>query len=240
MLMVLIWLNLSIPRLTFLFQGFKSAYHIGGRMDKCILFDCDGTLVDSERLASTALCQLFKDIDIVLDIEVVLVRFRGCKLLNTIDAICSENKVLVPNDFLFNYRFLLANLFEHSLQSMHGIRRSLDILTQTKAVVSNGPRSKINQALRVCGLAHYFTGNIYSAYDIGFWKPDPEIYLHAVQDMGYEISDCVVVDDSLVGIKSGVSAGIKTLFYNRYNEPYDMKEAISFSSMSDLPKLIHS
>jgi beta-phosphoglucomutase-like phosphatase (HAD superfamily) len=67
------------------------------------------------------------------------------------------------------------------------------------------------------------------------WKPDPGIYLHAARDMGYSVADCVVVDDGPVGVEAGVKAGIRTLFYNRFNEPCDFPGAVSFDSMSELP-----
>ena len=70
------------------------------------------------------------------------------------------------------------------------------------------------------------------------WKPDPGIYQYAAKDMGFSVGDCIVIDDGPVGIEAGFKAGMKTLFYNRFNELCEFESVVSFCSMKALPQLI--
>lgn len=207
-------------------------------MTGCLLFDCDGTLVDSERLCNVGLVEQFSELGIKLDADELELRFRGWKLAKILELLQQENYIVLPQGFVDGYRLRVSELFEKELKPVKGIETTLEQLEYPKAVVSSGPRQKIEQALKVCGLTKYFDGNIYSSYEIGAWKPDPRVYQFAAQDMGYAPAECVVVDDGLVGIEASVKAGIRTYFYNVYQEQCEWPEVISFRKMSELPNLI--
>lgn len=207
-------------------------------MNKCLLFDCDGTLVDSERLGNIGLAIKFGELGVELDADVLVTRFRGWQLAKILEKLCVEHCLVLPDDFVETYRKIVAELFETQLVPIAGIASALEKLPYPKAVVSNGPVHKIKQALRVCGLAQYFEANIYSAYEVGIWKPDPGLYRHAATDMGFAAHDCIVIDDGPVGVEAGFKAGMKTLFYNRFDEPCCFPSVISFRSMSQLPDII--
>jgi len=207
-------------------------------MTKCLLFDCDGTLVDSERLCNQGLVIQFHKLGIALDADQLMMKYRGWELEKILDELSSECGVILPDDFIVEYRLAVAALFESDLQPIQGIKAALDNLPYPKAVVSNGPTHKVEQALMLCGLSEYFGSRIYSAYDIGVWKPDPTIYLFAAKEMGFEPKDCIVIDDGLVGVEAGYKAGIRTLFYNRFNQECDLPSVVSFNSMADLVALI--
>ena len=209
-------------------------------MNQCLLFDCDGTLVDSERLCNIGFVIKFKELGIQLDADELVIRFRGWKLTKIIKMLKQEYELNLPEDFVDSYRTIVADLFETELKPIPHIEEALKNLHQPKAVVSSGPVHKIQQALRVSGLAQYFRSNIYSAYEIGIWKPDPGIFEYAAKDMGFAAKDCIAIDDSLVGIESGHRAGMKTLFYNRFNEACEFESVQSFYTMKDLPQLIHA
>jgi len=209
-------------------------------MTKCLLFDCDGTLVDSERLCNVGLVIKFQEFGIQLDADELVIRFRGWKLAKILGILSYEHKITLSNNFVPEYRAIVSGLFETDLKPIKGIKTALDKLPYPKAVVSSGPVQKIEQALRVCGLYDYFRGSIYSSYDIGIWKPDPRIYEYAAKDMGFSVCECAVVDDGPVGVEAGVKAGMKTFFYNRFNEECSFSKAISFYAMEELPSLIHA
>jgi beta-phosphoglucomutase-like phosphatase (HAD superfamily) len=125
-------------------------------MNPCILFDCDGTLVDSERLCNIALVLKFRELRVELDADELVIRFRGWKLAKILDVLTAEHGVLLPDDFIASYRNLVSELFETDLKPIEGVHSALDDLDFPKAVVSSGPLPKIKQALRVCGLDRYF------------------------------------------------------------------------------------
>lgn len=209
-------------------------------MRKCLLFDCDGTLVDSERLCNIGLVIKFREYNIELDADELVIKFRGWKLAKILEALEQEFQLKLPEDFVDSYRAIVTNLFETDLKPIQYVDEALNNLDQPKAVVSSGPVHKIQQALRVCGLTKYFGSNIYSSYEVGIWKPDPGIYIYAANDMGFPAEDCIVIDDGPVGVEAGCRAGMKTLFYNRFNELCEFEPVVSFCTMKELPQLINT
>jgi HAD superfamily hydrolase (TIGR01509 family) len=134
---------------------------------------------------------------------------------------------------------LISFLFKTELQPVNGIVEALEALDQPKAIVSNGPREKVILSLEICGLIKYFENNIYSAYDIGIFKPNPALYLHSAIDMGFSPKNCAVIEDSLLGLEAGINAKMKTFFYNRLNEVSLYPAAINFKAMKQLPALVN-
>lgn len=200
----------------------------------CFLFDNDGTLVDSERLCNIGIVLMFRRMGIELDADELVSTYRGWKLDRTLSTLESIYEVTLHNEFIPEYRLIVAELFDRELKPVEGVIEALEAIDSPKAVVSSGPMKKIKQALEVCGISRYFGDNIYSSYEVGIWKPDPGIYLHAALDMGFEPESCVVIDDSPVGVQAGAYAGMKTLFFNRFNEACRISGVTSISSMTEL------
>lgn len=208
------------------------------RLTKCLLFDCDGTLVDSERLCNVALVVMFRELGCDLDVDELTLRFRGWKLASILEILQQENSLSLPNGFTEYYRKKVTELFLEELKPVPGIVGALEKLDYPMAVVSSGPRQKIEQALKICGLSKYFGSSIYSSYDVGAWKPDPRIYEFAAKDMGFFPAECSAIEDGMIGVEASVKAGIKTYFYNIHQDRCDWPEVSIFSSMSELPMLI--
>ena len=206
----------------------------------CLLFDNDGTLVDSEYLCNLGIAQQFALLDVELNVEELIRCYRGGKMSQVLDAIASRHQVSLPDSFLPEYRRRIAALFDAHLKPVEGIPSVLKQLPQTKAVVSNGPREKIEHALSLCKLTGFFDDNIYSAYDVGVYKPDPQLYLHVAKKLGVSPQQCVVVEDSLPGVTAGSRAGMTTLFYNVHQEQTNLPHVISFDDMYRLPQLIEA
>ena len=205
---------------------------------RCVLFDSDGTLVDSEGLAGEGLSQAFLELGCELDAGELVRRFRGWQLSAQLELLSRENTLVLPGDFVARYRALLSELIERELQAIDGVPEALSRISLPMGVVSNGPRNKIELALRVCGLSTYFGDNIFSAYELDAWKPDPALYLLAARAMGFAPAECAVVEDTLIGVEAGVRAGMRTLFYNPLGEDCPFAETISFRAMSGLPSLL--
>jgi HAD superfamily hydrolase (TIGR01509 family) len=182
-------------------------------MNQCLLFDCDGTLVDSEWLCNLGLVIQFKELGVSLDVDELLIRFRGWKLARILEILSMENHLALNDDFIPAYRAVVARLFVSDLKPINGVLEMLRNTSRVKAVVSSGPLNKIKHALGICGLSSYFGPHLYSSYEVGIWKPDPGIYQFAAKDMGFAATDCIVVEDGLVGVEAGVKAGMQTYFY---------------------------
>ncbi|MBU2872067.1 HAD-IA family hydrolase [Colwellia sp. E2M01] len=208
-------------------------------MIDCLLFDNDGTLVDSEYLCNKAIAIKFKEFGVDLSVERLVTDYRGKELAIIFAELASIHNVELPPLFITEYRALVTDLFNSELKPIAGVVEALESLDFPKAVVSNAPREKIILALDICGLRKYFGDNIYSAYDNNIFKPDPALYLHAATDMGFSPKQCAVIEDSLLGVEAGVNADMKTFFYNSHNENCPFPAAINFTAMKNLPNLIN-
>jgi HAD superfamily hydrolase (TIGR01509 family) len=106
----------------------------------------------------------------------------------------------LPDKFEQQYRGRVAELFVTDVAVVPGVKEMLETVHAAKCVASSGPLSKIHQALEVTGISSYFGGNIFSWYEVGSWKPEPGLFRHAANAMGFSPNKCVVVEDSEVGI----------------------------------------
>jgi len=202
----------------------------------CIIFDLDGTLVDSEYLCNQAFLDLLPELND--SVETLTQRYRGQKLSLILANIEKCIKHSLPTQFEIDYRQRVSELFISQLKPMPNVIEMLNSIQFATCIASSGPPEKIRQALQVSGLAPYFNDRIFSSYDVGSWKPEPGLFQHAAKVMGFAPEQCVVVDDSHVGIESALAAKMLALQY-RPNKDYPMfSGAISFSDMSELPKLM--
>ncbi|MGF1696494.1 HAD-IA family hydrolase [Vibrio kyushuensis] len=201
---------------------------------KCVIFDCDGTLIDSERLCCQALVNVFARFNINFPLQDALKHFEGGKLADILLAACNHVGVSISLDALEPlYRTELKLLFEHDLKPMSGAKELLNYLSDNSieyCVVSNGPREKIQYSLELTDLLPYFKGKMFSAFDANSWKPDPDLICYAAMNMGYSLSECIYVDDTKKGIEAGINAGVKTFLLS--DTKYHTSQIETFSELS--------
>ena len=186
-------------------------------MIKCLIFDCDGTLVDSEYLCNLGLEIQLRDYGIESSAHTMMEKYRGGKLAEILQSIEKEHNILLKESFVSEYRELVNELFENELNPCEGVLKFLSQNILSICVASSGPTKKINKALEITGLKKYFGDNIFSSYEINSWKPDPDIFLYAAKRMGMDPDECLIIEDSIKGIESGLAAGMKTILFDPMN-----------------------
>ena len=203
-----------------------------------MLFDSDGTLVDSELLSFQIMADMFEARGVSLDPDPLHLQYRGWKMGEVFQILGDENGLVLDADFESEFRALQLERFATDLQPIPGVVDMLPQLDLPKAVVTSGPMPKVKKALSVTGLARYFGDNIYSAWEVGVWKPDPEIYRIAARGMGYDIGRCVAIEDSPIGLEAAASCGAVTVYLNRYGDKIKHDNVIEITSMGELPALV--
>jgi len=209
---------------------------------KCIIFDCDGVLVDSEVLAIRTLIGLANEQGANIELKYALQHFKGSYLEECFRKIEAISGKPLPQDFETKFRKRSFEIFKNELQPVKGIKDVLENLTVPFCTASSGPQEKIRLNLTTTGLRHFFEENIFSCYDIGKWKPDPAIFLHAADAMGFGPEDCLVVEDSIVGVRAANAGGFDVFGFAELNENDDfVKEATAiFYDMGELISIIES
>jgi HAD superfamily hydrolase (TIGR01509 family) len=179
-----------------------------------VIFDCDGTLVESEWLGHRAMEEELQKLGIHETAESLTERYRGFKLAEALADLSGIHKVSFDEEFVARYRTRVHHLFSTHLRPVPGIEKLLSRLRIPFCVASSGPMEKIRHSLAVAGLLSYFEGRIFSSYDIQSWKPDPGLFLHAARMMGVPHANCLVVEDSAVGIEAAKFAGMTAILYD--------------------------
>ena len=207
---------------------------------KCIIFDCDGVLVDSEVLAIRTLVDLANAQGAEIDLNYALRDFKGSYLAACFRKIEEISGKPLPPDFEVQFRKRSFDVFKKELQPVKGIKRVLETLQIPFCTASSGPQEKIRVNLATTGLIHFFEGRIFSCYDIGKWKPDPAIFLHASEVMGFAPKDCLVIEDSIPGVQAAKAGGFDVFGFAEGNENdgFGGDATKIFHSMSGLMSLI--
>ncbi|GED23384.1 HAD-IA family hydrolase [Halomonas halmophila] len=209
----------------------------------CLLFDSDGTLVDSEILLAEVMADVLTEYGLPFTARQYMEEFRGMRFYDIVDTQQRLHGTLSEDNLTHIEAVMRTRMqarMEAELLAIDGMPEALDSLTDyPKAVVSNGPDHKIRCAMTSTGLAHHFGEHLFSAYTLGVWKPDPGLYLKAAEAMEYPPERCVVIDDAAVGVEAGLAAGMQVIHLNHFpDEEATPDSAIAIEHARELPAII--
>ena len=198
-----------------------------------VIFDMDGTLVQSEECASQALKDV---IPLMTDsVNEVTARYKGMRLAEIFDDIESRFPNSVPYNCLDLFVAREEALSQSYIIPSEGADELLSRLQTPKCIASNAPVEKSVRSLSICGISHHFPTAIFSADRVNAWKPDPTLFLHAANFHGIEPSKCLVLEDSRVGIQAALSARMSVIHY----DPTDGGSTLSVPSIASLVDLLN-
>jgi HAD superfamily hydrolase (TIGR01509 family) len=206
----------------------------------CIIFDCDGVLVDSEAISAKVFQQMIAELGFNLDFETILEQITGTSMKDNLEFFSEKINGELPADFETDFRKRSYEAFKTDIKPINGIPDLLKKIKTPVAVASSGPVEKIKLNLTTTKLIQFFGDNIFSSYDIGSWKPEPEIYLHAAKKMGFKPGECAVIEDSLPGIQAAKAGGFDVFgFANDKNKTaFEELGAKVFFEMQELENLL--
>ncbi|MGF1680166.1 6-phosphogluconate phosphatase [Photobacterium minamisatsumaniensis] len=211
---------------------------------RCVIFDCDGTLVDSEKLCNQALVNIFSTQGGTLSLDECIRHFQGGKIVDILAETRKRTGVTTPIDILEPmYRQECRQLFEKHLEPIDGVPALLAALEEMgieMCIASNGPVFKMEHTLGLTNLLPYFESKLFSGFEASSWKPDPDLLHFAAMHMGYSLSDCVFVDDTEKGVQAGINANIPTFHYaaNEYAPEINHPTVTTISTMLELLEYI--
>ena len=186
---------------------------------EAVIFDCDGTLVDSEPITVRVLIEYLSEFGLELNFEEAHRLFVGRDMQSIAAWIADNYDTQLPDIFAEEFRTRQAVALKESVLPISGAHELLAAMakkTKPFCVASNAPQAKISINLNVTGLDQFFTTDrTFSAYDINVWKPQPDLFLYASKKLGVNPSNCVVIEDSLAGIDAGLAAGMQVIGYSK-------------------------
>lgn len=206
-----------------------------------VIFDCDGVLVDSERISLTIQAQRLRDLGLQMTFEDCVREFLGIGMPATLRAVEERLGRPLPATWERELADEVHAAFGRDLEAVAGIESALDSLDVATCVASSGSHEKMRLTLGVTDLYARFDGRIFSADEVPSGKPAPDLFLHAAAKMGVAPERCVVVEDSPAGIAAATAAGMRSLGYAETTPPERLAGADAiFADMDDLPALVHS
>lgn len=206
-----------------------------------VIFDCDGVLVDSERIAVRVQVALGRELGWPLTEAEVVDRFIGrshAAIREQVGARLGEATAAIWAD---RFEQLHAEAVDAGLTPVDGLPEALDALTLPTCVASSGSHQKMRHTLGRTGLHDRFEGRIFSATEVSRGKPAPDLFLYAARQMGIDPAACVVVEDSRPGVDAARAAGMRAFGYAGGPTPAERLQGpgtVVFHDMRELPALV--
>lgn len=206
-----------------------------------VIFDCDGVLVDSERIAARVQVALGAELGWPLTETEVIDRFIGRSSVSIREQIAERLGPRTAALWWERFEQLHREAVDRGLAPVDGLPEALAAITLPTCVASSGSHEKMRHTLGRTGLYERFAGRIHSATEVSRGKPAPDLFLHAAQRMGVDPAACAVVEDSRPGVQAARAAGMRAFGYAGGLTPAEELEGpgtLVFHDMRDLPALL--
>jgi HAD superfamily hydrolase (TIGR01509 family) len=184
---------------------------------EAVLFDCDGVLVDSESITCGVLRDMLEENGWRLSLADCMAHFVGHTVRNRADLIEAHTGKPLTDAFMDEFYRRRNIRLENDITAIDGIhdavRHVYERCEGRIAVASGADRYKVEMMLHKVGLHHFFEGRIFSGHEMPRSKPFPDVYLAAAAHLQVEPAQCLVVEDTTVGIAAGIAAGATVWAY---------------------------
>lgn len=215
----------------------------------CVIFDCDGVLVDSEPIVHRVLNRVLNELGIDITLEESMKWFLGRAVRDELGNIEARLGKPLPRKFLSEWFVRRDAALIEELEAVPHIRQAIEAIKARGlpvCVASGADRVKVKLQLKHTDLIGLFTDDdarehIFSATEVEHSKPAPDVYLLAARTMGVDPARCAVVEDSPTGATAGVAAGMTVFGYTARTDADALRAVgvrVTFDDMRDLPELV--
>jgi HAD superfamily hydrolase (TIGR01509 family) len=208
-----------------------------------VIFDCDGVVVDSERIVHEVFADFIRSLGARMSDEEMRERFLGLRLQECLAIVESLAGRPPPAGALERYIAERDRVLREKVRPVAGVREVLEQLTIPYCIASSGSHEKMDLTLGVTGLKPLFEGKVFSATEVPRGKPAPDVFLHAAAGMAVTPARSVVVEDSVNGVLAGRAAGMTVLGFADLTPAEKLTAAGAshvFFAMRELPALLVS
>lgn len=215
-----------------------------------IVFDCDGVLIDSERIACGAVADSLCRLGLDTGLDDILQRYTGVSAGSMYADIQARTGLVVSPPQQQAIGAAVEAALGARVQAMPGVDAVLATLAHQYrlCVASSSAPGRLALCLARTGLARFFGAQVYSAMQVARSKPAPDLFLFAASQLQVNPADCLVVEDSTAGVRAAVAAGMRCFGFvgGSHATPAlaaDLRAqgaAVVFSAMAQLPALLRS
>ena len=176
-----------------------------------VIFDCDGVLIDSEIISAQMLVAELARLGVAIDLDYVARHFLGRSYPTVMQQIREEFGLNLPEAFEEQYRNRLLAAFERDLTIMPGIAEVIGALAVPYCIATSSSPRRARRSLEIVAFPGLEETPLFTASMVEHGKPAPDLFLLAAKKMGVKPRDCLVIEDSLNGIRAAHAAGMEVL-----------------------------
>lgn len=184
-----------------------------GQAVDLVIFDCDGVLIDSEVISARMLIAELAAHGVRIDMAYVARHFLGRSYPVVLQSVREDFGIDLPARFEADYRARLMAAFEADLRVMPGVTDVIDRLAVPYCAATSSSPVRAARSLQLSGLSGRFEGRLFTASEVARGKPAPDLFLHAAARMGADPERCLVIEDSLMGLRAAHAAGMRRCWF---------------------------
>jgi HAD superfamily hydrolase (TIGR01509 family) len=206
-----------------------------------VIFDCDGVVVDSERISHDVFGRFVRSFGVELTEAEMHEHFLGRRLAECVAIVERLSGKPAPPGALERYKEERDRVLREQVQPIAGVRAVLEQLTIPYCIASSGDHDKMRVTLGSTGLMPFFEGRLFSATEVPRGKPAPDVFLFAAERMGVAPARSVVIEDSINGVLAGCAAGMTVFGFAGLSPLEELVTAgasRTFTDMRELPALL--
>ena len=179
---------------------------------KTLIFDCDGVLLDSERLLNQVFSECLADIGLHLTVEETIENFKGISTKDCFTKLKNQWGLIPPDHFEGDYEKRAINRYNTHLEIIPHIDVVLNELAcYSKCVASGSNPERVRHGLTQKQLIHHFGDAVFTSTQVKRGKPEPDLFLFSAEQMGVDYTQCIVIEDSTPGVQAAVAADMIVL-----------------------------
>lgn len=206
-----------------------------------VIFDCDGVILDSEIISATMLIEELAKLGVNIDLAYVARHFLGRSYPTVMETIRREFHLALPPVFEDNYRARLLEAFETKLKVMPHVTDVIASLRLPFCIATSSSPMRAAKSLAMVGLGHLAGPYLFTSTMVAKGKPAPDLFLYAAAQMGVDPARCLVIEDSLTGVRAARAAGMVVWRFTGgshlkdriLDEPEDARADLRFASFEE-------
>ncbi|MBG1232546.1 HAD family hydrolase [Aestuariivirga litoralis] len=175
-----------------------------------VIFDCDGVLIDSELLSAAVLMGMMAEVGLPITTEIFRSDFLGRSFASATLQVEKRFGRPFPPEFQMEYRERLLKRMRGTLKAMPGVQDVLKAMTIPFCLATSSSPPRLKVSMEESGLEPFFFGKSYTASLVTNGKPAPDLPLYAAAQMGAKPEHALVIEDSEMGLRSGLAAQMQT------------------------------